>query len=130
VGDELAHAVNGAGVQATGAVRLALQTDTDVLNGTGEDRVGDTGKGARGVVLAVGEGPGGLVALLEPAAGVVEGAELDRDAGADSDERCDGALVEGQGAFVFVDGSCGVDGTRVLGGGLEADLDNIEWLAC
>ena len=36
--------------------------------------------------MAVGEGGGGAVGLFELAPGVVEGAELDGDAGADADE--------------------------------------------
>lgn len=92
---------------------LALQTDTDVLNGAGEDRVGDTGKGTCRGVLGVGEVlgvAGGDVAALEPAAGLVEGAELDGDAGTDADERGEGAFVEGEGTLVFVDGGGGVEG--------------------
>lgn len=82
VGGELAHAVDGAGVEAGGAVGLCLQADADVLYGAGEGGVGDAGKGARGVVLAVGEGFCVVVfevAGFEGAAGVVEGAELDGD---------------------------------------------------
>lgn len=33
----------------------------------------------------------------------MEGAKLDRDTGADTDEGGESALVEGEGAFVFVD---------------------------
>lgn len=72
-------------------MRLGLHPDAHVLDGAGDDGVGDAGEGARGVVLAVGEGWGGGggelgVAGFEAAAGVVEGAELDGDAGADADE--------------------------------------------
>lgn len=130
VGNELADAVDGPGVQAAGAVGLALQADTDVLDGAGQAGVGDAGKGAGGVVLAVAEGARGLVALLEPAAGGVEAGKLDRDAGADTDERGQGALVEGEGALGLVDGGRGLQGPRVLGCGLEADLDNVKGLAC
>jgi len=34
-------------------VRLRLETDADVLDGSGEDGVGETGEGTRGVVLSV-----------------------------------------------------------------------------
>lgn len=50
--------------------------------GAGEGGIGDAGEGAGGVVLAVAEGFAVVlfeVACLEGAAGVVEGAELDRD---------------------------------------------------
>lgn len=53
-----------------------------MLDGPGDDRVGDTSEGAGGEVLGVGEGGGGYwvfagVGGFELAAGVVEGAELD-----------------------------------------------------
>ena len=70
------------------------------------------------------------VAGLEEAASLVESAELDRDAGADADEGGEGALVEGEGALVLVDGGGGVKGRRVLVCCLEADLDNVKGLAC
>lgn len=53
LGTELAHAVEGAGVQARGAVGLRLQTDAHVLDGARDDGVGDAREGARRVVLAV-----------------------------------------------------------------------------
>lgn len=132
MGADLADAVDGAVVETGVAVRLALQADTDVFDGAGEGGVGDSGKGSGEEVLAVGE-VGARVAVrqvtgFEPAAGGVEGAELDGDAGADADEGGEGALVEGGGAFVLVDGGCGVEGAGVLGGGLEADLDDVEGL--
>ena len=68
------------------------------------------------------------VSFLESAAGVVEGAELDGDAGADSDEWGEGAFVEGEGAFVGEDGGGAGQGGGVCGGGLEADFDYVEWL--
>jgi len=75
-------------------VGLGLQTDADVFYGAGEEGIGHSCEGPRGVVLGVGEGFGGGergevggVAGFEGAAGVVEGAELDGDAGADADER-------------------------------------------
>jgi hypothetical protein len=129
---ELADAVERAIVQSSGAVRLALQTNADVFDGAGEDRVGDTGESARARVFGVGQvgrTARGLVALLEPPTGFVEGAELDGDAGADSNEGGQSALVKGEGAFVAVDGGGGVEGGRVLGRGLETDLDNIKGLA-
>ena len=129
VGAQLAHAVHGALVQPPLAVRLRLQPDADVLDGAGQRRVGHAGEGARREVLGVGEGVGGLVAALEPAAGLMEGAELDRDAGADADERRERALVEGQGALLLIDRSRGREGARVGRRGLEADLDDVEGLA-
>ena len=65
------------------------------------------------------------VAGFEGAAGVVEAAELDGDAGADSDERGEGAFVEGGGAFVAEDLGCAVEGASVVCRGLEADFDDI-----
>ena len=104
---DLADAVEGPAVQLARAVRLALQPDPDVLDGPAEDRVGDAGEGARRGVLRVrqpGGAPAGLeVARLEVAAGCVEGAKLDRDAGTDADEGGQRALVEGQCALLLVD---------------------------
>lgn len=68
--------------------------------------------------------------MFEEAARGVEGAELYGDAGADAQEGSKGAFVEGQGAFVLVDGGCGGEGGGVLGGGLETDFDYVEGLAC
>ena len=65
------------------------------------------------------------VAGLELAARVVKGAELDGDAGADPDERGEGAFVEGEGAFGAVDFAGCVEGAGVLGGCLEAHFDDV-----
>ena len=108
-----------------------------MLDGAGDDAVGDTGEGARGVVLAVGEvgdaRDEGLVAvgaaLLEEAARGVEGAELDGYARADAEERDESALVEGESALVLVDGGGGGKGAGVLCGGLQTDFDDVEGLA-
>jgi len=127
---QLADAVEWSGVQAVGAVRLRLQPDADVLDRAGQDGVGQPGKGARQVVLAIGQlGAAGrlLVAALEGAAGVVEGAELDRDAGADADEGGQGAFVEGGCAFVFEDLRCAVESAAVFCCCLQADFDDIWW---
>jgi hypothetical protein len=129
VGRNLADAVERAVVEAAGAVGLALQADTDMLDGAREDRVGDTGEGASAEVLAVGEFGAG-VAGLEPAAGGVEGAKLDGDASTNADKGGESALVEGEGALVLVDGGGGVEGGGVLVGGLQTDLDDIKRLAC
>lgn len=118
-------------------MRLRLKSDAHVLDGARDDRVGDAGEGSRGVVLAVTQvgdaRDEGFVtlgtALLEEAAGRVEGAELDGDAGADAQKGGQGALVEGERAFVLVDGGGGGEGGGVLGGGLEADFDYVEGLA-
>lgn len=85
---------------------LCLKTDTDVLDGSRNDAVGDACKGTCAVVLRVGQGCAGKgamgrrVAVFEPPAGGVEAAELDRDAGADAEKGGQGSLVEGEGAFV------------------------------
>lgn len=71
----------------------------------------------------------GCVLLLEVAPRRVEAAELDRHAGADADQRCKGALVEGSWALIFEDrGSC-CQGGCVCGGCLQADLHYVEGLA-
>lgn len=59
----------------------------------------------------------------------MEGAELHGDAGADADEGCEGAFVEGEGPFLGVDGASGGEGVGVLGCGLEADFYYVEGLA-
>lgn len=56
----LADAVHRSPVEPRVPVWLRLQPDPDMLDGTGDNRVGDAGEGARGVVLRVGE-PGGWV---------------------------------------------------------------------
>jgi hypothetical protein len=80
---EFADAVEGAGVEAGGAVGLGLQADADVFDGAGDEAVGEAGEGARGVVLGVGEfgveGRFGGILGFEVAAGVVEAGELDGD---------------------------------------------------
>lgn len=107
-----------------------------MLDGAGQDGVGHAGEGARGKVLAVRErGVGGgavppRVLLLKVAPCRVEAAELDRDAGAYADQGGQGALVEGEGPLVLEDGGCCGQGRGVGGGGLEADLDYVEGLAC
>ena len=84
-----------------------------MLDGRAEDCVGEAGEGAGGVVLAVAERLGigfDLVDCLalsrgilgfEGAAGVVEAAELDGDAGTNSYQRREGSFVECRGAFVL-----------------------------
>jgi hypothetical protein len=99
-----------------------------VLDGAGEDRVGDASEGTRCGVLRVRQ-LGAVVTGLEPALCGVEGAELDGDTGADSDQRCECSLVEGEGTLVLVDCGGGVDGGGVLSGCLESDLDDVKRLA-
>ncbi len=82
--DQLADAVHGSRVKPfAGVVGLRLETDADVLDGSGEEGVGETGEGARGVELGVGEGGVERVAQqvggFETPAGFVESAELDGD---------------------------------------------------
>lgn len=103
---DLADTIQRAVIQLPRAVRLALQPDTDMFNRAGEDGVGDTSEGASGEVLVVAElgfAALGFVAVFEVATGLVEGAELDGDTGADADEGRESAFVEGEGAFVLVD---------------------------
>ena len=105
-----------------------------MLDRPGDYTVGDACKGSRRVVLAVAEGadagdePGR--APLELAPRVVEGTELDGHAGADAEEGREGAFVEGEGAFVLPDGEGSRGGGGVGVGCLEADLDDVEGLAC
>lgn len=127
---QFADAVDGPGVQAACAMRLRLQADTDVLDGAGEECVGKTGESTRGVVLRVAHGLARRRVLgLERATGIVVSAELDRDAGADSDKGSEGSLVEGGGAFFLEDLGGAVGGAGVGGGGLQADFDDVEGLA-
>lgn len=114
-------------------MRLALQADTDVLDGARQRRVGHAGKGSGCEVLRVAEA-GRLVAVagvarLEPASRGVECAELHGHAGADADEGSQRALVEGEGAFMLVDGGGGLERARVLVRRLETDFDDIKGLA-
>lgn len=79
---ELADTVDGTVVQTVSSVRLGLQTDTDVLDGARQERVGETGKTTGHVVLGVGESAVGvllLVELLKTSAGLVESTELNAD---------------------------------------------------
>lgn len=112
---------------------LGLEADTDVLNGARKHRVGDTGESTGGVVLAIGQiallGGAGKVAGFEPAAGLVEGAELDRDTGTDTEERGQSALVESERTLGLPNGLGGGEGVGVGSRGLETDLDNIKRLA-
>ena len=102
-----------------------------MLNRARDDRVRDAGKGAGEVELPVTEIVGGRsgrqVPRFEPAAGVVEAAELNRHAGADAEEGREGAFVEGEGPFVGPDRAGAVEGGGVLLGGLETDFDDICW---
>ena len=67
-----------------------------MLDGAGDDGVGDPGEGTGEVVLAVRKGGlggiGGAVGLFELPAGVVKGAELDGHTGADAKQGCQGPL--------------------------------------
>jgi len=110
-------------------VRLSLQANTDVFDRIRQWRVGDTSEGTGDVVF--GEGEAGFVGVegLEVTARKVEGAELDGDAGADAEEGGEGAFVEGERAFILEVVAGALEGTERDGGGLEADFDDIEWLA-
>ena len=48
---ELAYTINRTGIEAVRAVRLCLQSYTDVLDGTRQNGVGDTGECTGGVIL-------------------------------------------------------------------------------
>ena len=102
-----------------------------MLYRSGENRVGETGESAGGVVLAVCQGgwlaftSGMEVPFFESAASVVEGTELHRDTGADADERCEGAFVESEWAFVGEYRRGTGDGAGVFGCCLETDFDDI-----
>ena len=85
-------------------MRLSLQSDSDMFDRAGENGVRDTSKRASGIVLAVRQCCGTLgvsmeVPLLELAASIVEGAELNRNTGTNADQRSECAFVEGQGPF-------------------------------
>ena len=96
-------------------MRLRLQPNTDVLDRRREHSVHDAGERARGVVLSIcqwfrvrvdfrdGFPLRSCVAGFKGATRVVEAAELDGDAGADSYERGQGSFVEGESSFVFED---------------------------
>lgn len=129
VGAQLADAVEGPAVEAGGAVGLRLQTDADVLNGARDDAVGETGERAGVVVLGVAQVLA-VVALLKVALGEAEAAKLHRHAGADAQERRQGALVKGERALLLPDGSGGVERSLVLRRGLQTHLDNVKGLAC
>lgn len=63
-------------------MRLRLQADTDVLNGSRQRGVGETRETSGQIVLAVGEGGIGvllLVELLQPSSGFMERTELCAD---------------------------------------------------
>jgi hypothetical protein len=60
----------------------------------------------------------------------MKGAELDRHAGSNSNERRKGAFVKCQWAFLGIDLFGGIKGVGVLGCCLQPDLDDIEWLTC
>lgn len=67
----------------------------------------------------------GEVVLLQVSARVVEGAELDRDACADADQRGESAFVESERPFVREDLSTAVKRGAVLVRRLEPDFDDI-----
>lgn len=147
VGGELADAVDGAVVETASAVGLRLQTDTDVLDRSRENGVGQTGETTGHVVLAVRKSAIGvllLVQLLKASPGFVESTKLHTDlqgismgstsalilgtltyTGTDSDQRGQGTLVESQGTLVLEDLLGAVEGARVLRSRLQPHLDNI-----
>jgi hypothetical protein len=133
---QLAHAVPGPAVQPPGPMRLRLQPDADMLDGARYHAVGHAGECARRVVLAVAElvnaRDEGCVSLgvgrLEPAPRCVEPPKLDGHTCANAEERCQSALVEGEGALILPDGEGRSAGGRVGIAGLQANFDNVEGL--
>lgn len=143
MGREFSDAVDGAGVQASGAVGLGLQPDADVFDWGGEDCVGEACEGAGGVILGVAQrgrgaregvwrqgsgregGMGRGVLGFEGTFGKVEGAELDRDAGAYADQGSESTFVEGWSALIAEDLGRAVEGAGVLGCGLQAYFYNV-----
>lgn len=112
---------------------LRLQPDAHVLNGARDYRVGDARERARRVVLSVAQvllQRPRRVRRLEVPLRVAEGAELDRHARADAQERRQRALVEGERAFFRVDRRRSVEGGTVLCRGLQTHFDYVEGLAC
>ena len=110
---------------------LGLKSDPYMFDGRAEEGISDTSKCAGGIVLAIAEvwGRGSVeVGLLELATCVVEGAELDGDAGANANERGEGAFVECERAFVGEDLAGAIKGGGILRCGLETDFDDIYML--
>lgn len=68
---------------------------------------------------------GSSILGLECAASVIEGSELDGDTGSNAYQWSDRAFVESGGALVPEDLRGAVQGSFVLCGGLETDLDNV-----
>lgn len=70
-----------------------------------------------------------LVVNLELALGITEGTKLDGYTGSNTDEWCQGSLVERKRSLLGPDLAGGIEGVGVLRGGLETDFDDIKWLA-
>lgn len=80
--NEFPDAVERTAVQAGLAVRLRLQADADMLNGSREGGVGETRETSSQIVLTIGEGRIGiflLVEILQPSSGFMERTELYAD---------------------------------------------------
>ena len=104
---------------------------------TTQHRVRQTREGASRVVLAVAQRLGFRLDLLDGvalssgilcfkgAAGVVEAAKLDGDAGADPYEGSEGSLVKCACAFVLQNLGGAVQSAGIFRCGLEADFDNV-----
>ena len=103
-----------------------------MLNRARNDRISNTSERSSSIVLRITEvlhhRTAAEVVLLELALGETEAGELNTDTGTDADEGSQGAFVEGEGSFFTVDLGGGVEGVGVGGGGLQADLDDIERL--
>lgn len=115
-------------------MRLGLQTNTDMLNWAGDNRVGDTRKSTSAIILCVREvgvlTTGAVLVIdLELAFGITEGTELDRNTGSDTNEWCQGSLIERKWPLLGPNLACGLESVGVLGGGLKTDFDDVKWLA-
>lgn len=114
-------------------MRLSLQSDPHVLDGTRDHRVGYSSKSSSGIVLSIGEAWGEWVLAgvvgFEAAAGFMESTELHGHAGTDSDQRRESTFIESESTFLGIDCFGGNEGVGVLGCCLEADFDYVEGLA-
>ena len=105
-----------------------------MFNWPRDNGVGDTRKSTCTIILCVRQvgilATGTvLVVDLELAFGITEGTKLDRYAGPNTDEWCQGSLVECKRTLLGPDLAGGIEGVGVLRGGLETDFDDIKWLA-
>lgn len=134
VGCELLNTIEWSIIESASTMRLGLQTNTDMLNRSRDNRVGDTSKSTGTIILCVrklGVLTTGtvLVVYLELAFGITEGTKLDRYTGSDTDEWCQSSFIECKWSLLGPDLACRIEGVGVLRGGLETDFDDVKWLA-